>query len=447
MTPLRLAAVVLLCAFVTGQEELKYAKDFEKPFRVVANLIVDKNFFLLRELTAEEQETGQVDLADPFDEKNRKVTTPAPTTAAPTTTPAPTTKAPARFSFQDFAGLLPPPPAAPARASAGAATGRPGGGRRPGGRFPPRTPAPAAVDDAQLELATTEAPVRRGGSRRKVVRGPARPGSRRRVTAAPTTEAPTTEAPAREAPATTEAAPAPASPPRRSGNRRRKPVVNRRVVGTVAPPAPPTPPAPAPAAPAPAAPEVRPASRRRVTAGAAAPTTPALQEPPLSPVASVRRIPATSNRRPQAQDTRENEINALHRRLPGGSKTVLKDMPPSTFSCKDRPYGYYADIQADCQVFHICTPVVHADGFEQNLKHSLFCNNGTRFDQRTLTCREETLALPCDRSESYYASVKYFEKFNIFDRMRAEDEKKRRRLNNRLETLDDVEALEAQLGQ
>ena len=38
-------------------------------------------------------------------------------------------------------------------------------------------------------------------------------------------------------------------------------------------------------------------------------------------------------------------------------------------SCKDRPYGYYADMKADCQVFHICSPIVHPDGFKQNLKH------------------------------------------------------------------------------
>ena len=76
---------------------------------------------------------------------------------------------------------------------------------------------------------------------------------------------------------------------------------------------------------------------------------------------------------------------------------------------------------------------------------SLFCNNGTRFDQRTLTCRDEALALPCAESEEFYTSVKFFEKFDIFERARAEDEQRRTKILRRLETLEDVEALEAQL--
>ena len=76
---------------------------------------------------------------------------------------------------------------------------------------------------------------------------------------------------------------------------------------------------------------------------------------------------------------------------------------------------------------------------------SLFCNNGTRFDQRSLTCRDEALALPCAESGDYYASVKFFEKFDIFERARAVDEQRRTKVLSRLETLEDVEALEAQL--
>ena len=82
----RLAAVLLLCALAAGQQEQKTIADFKKPFRIVANLIVDKNFFLLRELTPEEQKTGKVDLEDPFNEKNRPSITPATTTTTTTTT-------------------------------------------------------------------------------------------------------------------------------------------------------------------------------------------------------------------------------------------------------------------------------------------------------------------------------------------------------------------------
>ena len=41
------------------------------------------------------------------------------------------------------------------------------------------------------------------------------------------------------------------------------------------------------------------------------------------------------------------------------------------------PPGYYADPEAECQVFHICT----ADGFGGLSKYSFLCPNGTIFNQ------------------------------------------------------------------
>ena len=46
-----------------------------------------------------------------------------------------------------------------------------------------------------------------------------------------------------------------------------------------------------------------------------------------------------------------------------------------------RPYGYYADVANECQIFHICYPVVYADGEEEMFKWSFICPNGTIFDQ------------------------------------------------------------------
>lgn len=74
----------------------------------------------------------------------------------------------------------------------------------------------------------------------------------------------------------------------------------------------------------------------------------------------------------------------------------------------------------------------------------MFCNNGTRFDQTTLTCLNVEVALPCERSGDYYASVKYFEKFNIFDKLREREARQQRQLLSRVDTLEDVEALEAE---
>lgn len=44
----------------------------------------------------------------------------------------------------------------------------------------------------------------------------------------------------------------------------------------------------------------------------------------------------------------------------------------TSFSCTDRPYGYYADVEAECQVFHICN---------NNAKWSFRCPNLTLFNQ------------------------------------------------------------------
>lgn len=44
-------------------------------------------------------------------------------------------------------------------------------------------------------------------------------------------------------------------------------------------------------------------------------------------------------------------------RLPGGFGQL-----PSDFSCNDRPFGYYADVDHGCRAFHVCMPVYDEDG-------------------------------------------------------------------------------------
>ncbi|KAF5298686.1 hypothetical protein FQR65_LT09666 [Abscondita terminalis] len=52
-------------------------------------------------------------------------------------------------------------------------------------------------------------------------------------------------------------------------------------------------------------------------------------------------------------------------------------VPKTKFSCKDMEPGYYADIDTDCQVFHIC---------DEGRKLSFLCPNGTVFQQGELIC-------------------------------------------------------------
>ena len=44
-------------------------------------------------------------------------------------------------------------------------------------------------------------------------------------------------------------------------------------------------------------------------------------------------------------------------------------------------YGYYADVVNDCQLFHVCYPVLYPGGGEEMVKWSFICPNQTIFDQ------------------------------------------------------------------
>ena len=61
------------------------------------------------------------------------------------------------------------------------------------------------------------------------------------------------------------------------------------------------------------------------------------------------------------------------------------------FSCDGRVYGYYADVANDCQLFHVCYPVLYPDGQEEMIKWSFICPNQTIFDQ----ARYNILVLGC----------------------------------------------------
>ncbi|XP_044757859.1 uncharacterized protein LOC123316014 [Coccinella septempunctata] len=62
---------------------------------------------------------------------------------------------------------------------------------------------------------------------------------------------------------------------------------------------------------------------------------------------------------------------------PGLDFPVLTAIPKTSFSCRDIETGYYADLETNCQVFHIC---------EDGKKTSFLCPNGTIFQQSDLIC-------------------------------------------------------------
>lgn len=63
--------------------------------------------------------------------------------------------------------------------------------------------------------------------------------------------------------------------------------------------------------------------------------------------------------------------------VPGVDYPVFEQTPRTTFDCRQQLPGYYADVEARCQVFHICA---------SNRTYSFLCPNGTIFSQETLVC-------------------------------------------------------------
>ena len=55
-------------------------------------------------------------------------------------------------------------------------------------------------------------------------------------------------------------------------------------------------------------------------------------------------------------------------------------------------YGYYADVANECQLFHVCYPVLYPDGQQEMIKWSFVCPNQTIFDQVTVTDQYSTPA-------------------------------------------------------
>ena len=69
--------------------------------------------------------------------------------------------------------------------------------------------------------------------------------------------------------------------------------------------------------------------------------------------------------------------------VPGEDYPIYAEVPETAFSCDGQvDGGYYADPEAKCQVFHICT----ADGQGGLAKYSFLCPNGTIFNQNYFIC-------------------------------------------------------------
>ena len=104
----------------------------------------------------------------------------------------------------------------------------------------------------------------------------------------------------------------------------------------------------------------------------------------------------------------QSAATALAYTFPADAETLLKTQLKTSFSCEGKAYGYYADVDNKCQVFHICLPIEDDAGAVIETAHwSFICGNQTIFDQATLTCNHEADALSCAEAPSLYGAVEF----------------------------------------
>merc|ERR1711892_694080 len=85
--------------------------------------------------------------------------------------------------------------------------------------------------------------------------------------------------------------------------------------------------------------------------------------------------------------------------VPGEDYPIYAEVPESGFVCDGQvDGGYYADPEAECQAFHICTADV-AGGLA---KYSFLCPNGTLFNQNYFIC-DWWFNFDCSTAEDLYS--------------------------------------------
>merc|ERR1719175_278167 len=85
--------------------------------------------------------------------------------------------------------------------------------------------------------------------------------------------------------------------------------------------------------------------------------------------------------------------------VPGEDYPIYAEVPETGFTCDGQvDGGYYADPEAECQVFHICT----ADGQGGLAKYSFLCPNGTIFNQNYFIC-DWWFNFDCSEAEALFS--------------------------------------------
>ncbi|XP_038217717.1 uncharacterized protein LOC119836461 [Zerene cesonia] len=120
-----------------------------------------------------------------------------------------------------------------------------------------------------------------------------------------------------------------------------------------------------------------------------------------------------------------NETKADSLNLPANASSIRENIT-DTFSCENRVYGYYADVDNDCQIFHVCLPSQTPTGRNVTYRWSFICPSETVFNQEVLVCTRARDSIPCEDSPSYYD-------LNMEIGKIAEDKKEQPETDNKME--------------
>ncbi|XP_054720130.1 U-scoloptoxin(01)-Er1a-like [Uloborus diversus] len=87
--------------------------------------------------------------------------------------------------------------------------------------------------------------------------------------------------------------------------------------------------------------------------------------------------------------------------LPDGADLLVGSIRTS-FACPQGAEGYYADVENNCKIFHVCHTVVEESGSADTQQFSFLCGNQTMFNQLTFTCSMPEDAVPCPDAPSFF---------------------------------------------
>jgi len=83
--------------------------------------------------------------------------------------------------------------------------------------------------------------------------------------------------------------------------------------------------------------------------------------------------------------------------IPGQDYPIFPVTVETSFICDDKIPGYYADLEGECQQFHICA----SDGKSGQIKYTFLCPNGTLFNQQYFIC-DWWFNVDCAAAEDFY---------------------------------------------